>query len=211
MPRFFFFHITRNLAFQPQDPRFRGSASQRLARSILRTWLPQYVRARDQTGLLGRRKSCLELADERYDRAMLGERERETQKKKDEPSHHDADALDIGDIQWPGIRLWFPSVRGLEVLPANIQFGLLAGKVIFPADRARLAPIGTLGQDLVLDHEGVLLPVSFPDHHVQALEAGQIPAIAPRGPLRSEPGSTERTDIQHPMEAHRPFRSRHVI
>lgn len=114
------------------------------------------------------------------------------------PSHHDNDPLDVSQIQW--FRIWFrlAAVGRPKLRPANLEPGLIqAGKVVFPADRARLAAIGTSRQDLVLDYESVLLPIALGDLQVQAVEAArrQVPVLRVWGPLRGEPGPSECRDV----------------
>lgn len=124
----------------------------------------------------------------------------------DLPPHHEADPLHILQVQWSCIRLRFPPISRLEVLERNddlflgVSVALCASfeyKVILPAHGTLLSPIGSFGQDLIFEGDGVLFAIG--PSHVQD-ERGicrQVPGGAViDGPLGCETGATKSLDVE---------------
>ena len=77
------------------------------------------------------------------------------------PSHHQADSLDVPQVQRLSIFLLPASICGLEVIPVHENFSavIVSFEIVLPADSALLSTIGTLWQEFVFQYQCVLLPI----------------------------------------------------
>ena len=74
--------------------------------------------------------------------------------KTDVPSHHQAEFLDMLQIQRLSILFLPPSICGLEIVPVHEHFPtiIVPFEIIFPADGTLFSAIWTLWQKLVLQY-----------------------------------------------------------
>lgn len=122
------------------------------------------------------------------------------------PPHHEADPLDILQIQRFRIWLGLAPIRRLKGRerdshgPRACPIGTTCAtrhEVIFPADAALLSPVGTLGQGLILECDRVLFGIGSIDVEHKGIEAGQVPSgNVVDGALGSKTRTAEGFDVE---------------
>lgn len=123
---------------------------------------------------------------------------------KDVPSHHQANPLDVLQVQH-GVPPLPSSIRGLELVPGQLDVSRLLGDELgLPADAALLPAVGRRGSQVVLQSQSISLPVRLvraPDGHDNSIVVLQIEVQLAQGVLRSKTRTSEGRHVQVSVES----------
>lgn len=119
------------------------------------------------------------------------------------PADHEAQTLNVLEVQRRGVLDRAASVGGLEVGPGNgdnhrrfVVFELTAGEFVLPADGSLLATVVRGGKQRILEVEGPRLGVGASDDHLDAVISREVEVEVASGTLAGKAGTAKGLDVE---------------